>query len=197
MNGSAFKYLYLFIGLLLGAHAEKTADEKIHLWPAGKVQYTIRRFSRDHLSPAVIANLTAAMAEISNKTGNCITFEELKGTYGCYPGRRCIKFGESGSASCASTVGMKRDPRTSVSTCPTVGAIIHQLLHILGVNDQHTRPDRDDYIDVHWNNIFRTGNFRRSFKKRTWDDSLGIPYCYNSIMHYDNYAFARTKGVKT
>lgn len=33
------------------------------------------------------------------------------------------------------------------------GAVQHELLHVLGLFHEHTRPDRDDYVEVLWENI--------------------------------------------
>ena len=38
-------------------------------------------------------------------------------------------------------------------TCMTKGIIVHELLHILGVSHEQTRPDRDEYLSVNWPNM--------------------------------------------
>ncbi len=47
------------------------------------------------------------------------------------------------------------------------------------------RPDRDDYINVLYENI---GSYQGQFIKRTAGsiDSYGVPYDYASVMHYDS-----------
>lgn len=41
--------------------------------------------------------------------------------------------------------------------CMSVGEIVHEVMHQLGFSHEHTRPDRDQYITVLWNNI-KPGN---------------------------------------
>ena len=37
--------------------------------------------------------------------------------------------------------------------CISKGTIVHELLHILGVEHEQTRPDRDQYFSVNWPNM--------------------------------------------
>ena len=51
----------------------------------------------------------------------------------------------------AHTVGLERD--AGGGTCMTTGIILHEILHILSVAHEQNRPDRDDYVTVHWDQI--------------------------------------------
>lgn len=42
--------------------------------------------------------------------------------------------------------------------CMRNGAMIHELGHVVGFNHEHQRPDRDDFILIHFENI-NPGNF--------------------------------------
>ena len=76
------------------------------------------------------------------------------------------------------------------------GNIIHELGHAIGFWHEHTRPDRDDYVRILWENI--NENFTDNFKvqERSEIDSLGVPYDLGSIMHYPLNAYSKN-GLAT
>ena len=37
--------------------------------------------------------------------------------------------------------------------CVYMSVVVHELLHTLGVKHEQSRPDRDDYITIHWDNM--------------------------------------------
>ena len=90
--------------------------------------------------------------------------------------------------------------------------IAHELLHLLGVGHEHQRPDRDDYVEIKWENIQNglSYNFFRDIWERdlfsapqlcfgqrngNYDDCVsglvrddfGEGYDYDSIMHYEHF----------
>jgi hypothetical protein len=61
---------------------------------------------------------------------------------------------------------------------------------------EHQRPDRDNYVDIFWNNI--EPNYKYAF------DKLSTPSCatkgefdFNSIMIYGSTAFGRSNSSTT
>ena len=71
------------------------------------------------------------------------------------------------------------------------GTILHELGHVIGFFHEHNRPDRDNFIEIQWENV-REDLHDQFDKIPTTDvDSLGVPYDFGSIMHYSLDAFSK------
>ncbi len=90
---------------------------------------------------------------------------------------------------CASWVG-RRGGEQEVWVAPscTVGSLMHEIGHVLGLEHEHTRPDRDQYITIHWDNIL--AEKRHNFDVAPATSVIHGAYDYGSIMHYGPYNFA-------
>eukprot|EP00434_Breviolum_minutum_P040620 symbB.v1.2.036101.t1/scaffold5010.1/size60825/3 len=75
-------------------------------------------------------------------------------------------------------------------TC-SLGTVVHELLHALGMGHEQARPDRDDYVTVHWQNI-KSGMASQFDKKPNADTAR--PYDVGSIMHYSGLSFSNGRG---
>ena len=53
--------------------------------------------------------------------------------------------------------------------CVHLSVVVHELLHSLGFGHEQNRPDRDDYVEMHWDNI-RAGGAGQFFIE-SWVDS--------------------------
>ena len=83
----------------------------------------------------------------------------------------------------ASTVGYEENPIITIGQrCVNPGQVAHELLHVLGFHHENSRSDRDEFVQVNEENIL-TGYLGQFAKLDT--DSLGSPYDYGSIMHYE------------
>jgi len=77
------------------------------------------------------------------------------------------------------------------------GTIMHEFLHAYGFYHEQSRYDRDDYVEINWDNIQpgTEGNFVKY--TNTTIDHLGTPYDYGSVMHYGAYGFAVDPNIPT
>ncbi|KAF2884816.1 hypothetical protein ILUMI_21349 [Ignelater luminosus] len=74
--------------------------------------------------------------------------------------------------------------------CIWKGTIAHEFLHAAGFVHQHSATERDDYLEILWNNIIEDQKY--NFVKYGYSDitSFGETYDYDSVMHYGRYAFS-------
>ena len=68
---------------------------------------------------------------------------------------------------------------------------MHELGHVLGFYHEQSRPDRDDHIDVIYENIVRGAEPQFAIVPEHRIQTGGVGYDYNSIMHYDRNLFSR------
>lgn len=118
-------------------------------WPNGIVPY---RFGEEYIERDKAAVLHA-MEVFRTKT--CIKFVLKRDYHSQY-----ITFKKSESG-CGTLVGYKSEPIDVSLTekCLTLtGAIQHEIMHVLGLWHEQSRPDRDDFIEILWDNI-QSGQF--------------------------------------
>lgn len=79
------------------------------------------------------------------------------------------------------------------------GTVLHELLHVAGLFHEHTRPDRDQYVQVLWPNIPK--HKHKNFAVPSWMReragllTLGLPYDYGSLLHYGLNVFAKDEQL--
>lgn len=158
------------------------------LWEYGVIPYQIEaNFSGPHK-----ALFRLAMRHWENHT--CITFVERTPEHEDY-----IVFTER-PCGCCSYVGKRGNGAQAISigkNCDKFGIVVHELGHVIGFWHEHTRPDRDDHVQIIYKNIMPGQEY--NFNKLTPADvnSLGEEYDYGSIMHYARNTFARATFVDT
>lgn len=89
-------------------------------------------------------------------------------------------------------------PGTFENYCFQPGSIVHELFHALGFWHEHTREDRDEYIEILWDNMH--SNCKTQFEIQKPQMLVG-DYDYASAMHYrsvktvqflKNHTYSRT-----
>uniref|UniRef100_A0A8C4RST4 Metalloendopeptidase n=1 Tax=Erpetoichthys calabaricus TaxID=27687 RepID=A0A8C4RST4_ERPCA len=111
---------------------------------------------------------------------NEVDYVSIESDVGCY-----AYIGKIGGAQ---TVSL------DVNGCVYNGVIQHELNHALGFVHEHTRSDRDLYVEIIWEYI--SEDEVQNFEKQD-TNNLGTPYDYSSVMHYSNYAFTNVSGMAT
>ena len=68
-----------------------------------------------------------------------------------------------------------------------LGTVVHEILHSIGILHEQSRPDRDNYVTINFDNI--KSDKKENFKKYGWDsvDTREIAYDLGSVMHYGSY----------
>jgi hypothetical protein len=144
-------------------------------WPRGFVPFVIHPFVPDQ------HRITDAMRHWENVTS--------------------IRFGQrttetdfvlfTRGTECMSKVGRRGEQQQIIMSdlCST-GNLIHEIGHCVGLHHEHTRNDRDTFVEILWNNI--TEGMEDQFELGSPDDWDIGPYDYGSIMHYRTTAFGKS-----
>eukprot|EP00933_Yihiella_yeosuensis_P039299 TRINITY_DN3327_c3_g1_i1.p1 TRINITY_DN3327_c3_g1~~TRINITY_DN3327_c3_g1_i1.p1 ORF type:complete len:405 (-),score=82.86 TRINITY_DN3327_c3_g1_i1:287-1501(-) len=156
------------------------------LWPGGKIPFC---FHKD--APQNVRN-TFRQAVQQFARNSCVKWEEIEAATERKCTQRPSVMVKTYREGCNSYVGLS--PRLWNSQginygwgCHSIGTILHEMGHAIGMAHEHVRWDRDEYITVHWENIIRKwySAFRTQFLAATSD-----PYDYSSLMHYGPDAFS-------
>ncbi|XP_013400113.1 zinc metalloproteinase nas-14 [Lingula anatina] len=173
----------LFEGDIVGFnpfHRNALADST-KLWRGGFIPVKLDQT----LSSRELISIQNAMLTISRQT--CVRFMLRTN----HPDFVFIRKSKSKCYSFFGRKGGKQDLNLTSGCLRYEHLIIHELMHALGFVHEHSRPDRDHYIDIHPENI-RQGNLK-DFEKLPvfilYD--LGAPYDVNSILHYEKDAFSK------
>ncbi|KAI5619737.1 nephrosin isoform 2 precursor, partial [Silurus asotus] len=93
---------------------------------------------------------------------------------------------------CFSYIGRIRRKQVlsiQINECVYLHVIQHLLLHALGFHHEQSRSDRDKHVKILYNNIRpdKVDNFQIELT-----NNLKTPYDYNSVMHFERYAFSKS-----
>lgn len=106
---------------------------------------------------------------------------------------------ETGREHCLSALG-KTGGLQPIRLSPGCGTqeILHEILHALGFVHEQSRPDRDRYVEVAWNEIEEKYRDQFEIVPEAWMEAeRGSPFDFRSIMIYGPDAFAARPGQAT
>lgn len=105
---------------------------------------------------------------------------------------------------CSSSVGYAKGiNKISLSKeCITTEVVMHEIMHRLGFDHEHSRHDRDKFIDVNFNNIVNSKKGKNDFNfeintKTKYSEFELSPYDFFSITHYNSDALQKSKNQPT
>jgi len=152
------------------------------LWPNGVIVYDIDESLRNEAYAMALIN--SAMRAWTTKTEGCIKFRKRSTNENSY----VSFFKGTGCWSFVGRTGYKQSLSLAAG-CWREGTIVHEIGHALGFLHEQSRPDRDNYVEIKFENIRKgtEGNFRKSYSI----DLQGTPYDYGSIMHYGQFYFTK------
>uniref|UniRef100_A0AC34Q945 Metalloendopeptidase n=1 Tax=Panagrolaimus sp. JU765 TaxID=591449 RepID=A0AC34Q945_9BILA len=150
------------------------------MWPDGRIPYTISSqyssFSRSKIAEAIEEYRRLTCIDFSPKSAADQDYIHIVPDDGCY--------------SLVGRVGGKQ-PVSLGDGCIQKGIIIHELMHAVGFFHEQSRADRDDFVNINWNNV--EAGLQDQFDKYSLSmiDHLDTTYDYGSVMHYASTAFSK------
>nr|XP_039270237.1 zinc metalloproteinase nas-6-like isoform X2 [Styela clava] len=154
-------------------------------WPLDRTSghYIIPYVLTPYLGTAAKSAINEAIEEIESKT--CIRLKKKNNE------ENYIEF--KVGRGCWSDVGMHQGAnQISIGRgCSNKGIVVHEIMHSIGFWHEHSRPDRDNYIKIVYENI--DTDDLENFQKFSSSEvvSYGSKYDIGSVMHYSSTAFSK------
>lgn len=140
-------------------------------WPDGIIAYTAE--------DSVLPRVEAAIEHWQKRTPFKFVARVDQGDYVSFERRE----------GCWSRVGRQGGMQViSLGSGCGVGSAIHEIGHMLGLWHEQSRSDRDDFIEIVWDNV--DTEYAHNFDKHVQDGKDLGAYDYGSIMHYPATAFS-------
>lgn len=156
----------------VGAQGTYVVDTR-YRWTGRTIPYTFA----SNVPQAVRDRVTQAAANIRATTNVVVTPRTTQANY--------VQISYNTGTTCSSSLGMVGGRQTlSLADRCTVGTIMHEFGHAMGLFHEQTRPDRDQYVAIQWQNI--PADWQSQYQIRPGSAGYGA-YDFDSIMHYPAY----------
>ncbi|REC47958.1 M12 family metallopeptidase [Chryseobacterium pennipullorum] len=141
-------------------------------WPGGKIYYTVA----SNMGSINANKITTAVNEYNAKTNTQWIPRTNQSNYVEFI------FGSSSGSDGWAHIGYQGGRQTvSLDQYISVGSVIHEMGHTVGLYHEHSRKDRDQYLSIQWNNIQNGQAY--NFNMYTSGTDIG-PFNINSVMMY-------------
>uniref|UniRef100_A0A672F3W1 Meprin A subunit n=1 Tax=Salarias fasciatus TaxID=181472 RepID=A0A672F3W1_SALFA len=175
---------HLFQGDIAGDHSRNAILDETRRW-----QFPIPYILTDSLDLNAKGVILQAFEEY--RLRSCVDFKPYEGesTY--------ITFKKL--SGCWSYVGDdKTGQELSIGAgCDTKAVVEHELLHALGFYHEQSRSDRDDYVQIWWDQIEEGKEHNFNKYEDNFITDLNTPYDYESVMHYRPFSFNKNDSIPT
>ncbi|CEF66064.1 Astacin-like metalloendopeptidase [Strongyloides ratti] len=164
----------ILLNEILDRKKRKVKGDKTYKW-----KFTINYFVDNDVDINIVKK---ALYEIQSNT--CLKFLRRSQLYPRMSGIRFIR-----RETCYSTVGKELEKIwqdiSIANYCQNIGGVQHELFHSLGVDHEHNRIDRDNFVTIIANQIkpIELSFFRKVNNEDS--NTLRVPYDYGSLMHYN------------
>ncbi|XP_060077267.1 blastula protease 10-like [Ylistrum balloti] len=164
-------------------------------WPQAIVPYEIH----SNYTPGsyMWGNIQSAIQMWESQT--CIRFKPRSMALSAQLGHKdylLIRPWPDSGQGCIANVGRIRGKQfINISMICSNGQIAHELGHTIGFVHEQSRPDRDLYVHINYDNV--ATNQARQFEKysNAKVSTYKLPYDISSIMHYKSTAFSKNQRL--
>lgn len=141
-------------------------------WPSGKIYYTVA----SNMGSINVNKITTAVNEYNTKTNTQWIPRTNQSNYVEFI------FGSSSGSDGWAHIGYQGGKQTiSLDQYISVGSVIHEMGHTVGLYHEHCRKDRDQYLSIQWGNIQNGQAY--NFNIYSSGTDIG-PFNINSVMMY-------------
>ena len=184
---------YIGLGDVLITTAGETAIIPLpKLWPEGKVPFVL--YLNDEKQKEVFRNAAKTMNDNTNTYWHEVSKLNAQNNF-LNQDKSIVKVQtyDSDETICLANVGMQKD-YNDIKLHPLCGQkeILHEMMHTLGFFHQQNKIDRDQHIQILWENIEE--KYWPNFQAIMVENEKGnIPFYQNSLMMYSSRAFSNNE----